>query len=82
LHARLAQASQLEPREAPPNGCRADQGRGEQQYDRSLAEYRVRVHDFVAYLGRGYVIIGWTLVVLALTLLGLGSYALAVLWPR
>jgi hypothetical protein len=34
------------------------------------------------YLGRGYVIIGWTLVVLALTLLGLGSYALAVLWPR
>jgi hypothetical protein len=34
------------------------------------------------YLGRGYVIIGWTLVVLALALLGLGSYALAVLWPR
>ena len=34
------------------------------------------------YLGRGYVIIGWTLVVLALVLLGLGSYALAVLWPR
>ena len=34
------------------------------------------------YLGRGYVIIGWTLVVLALGLLGLGSYALAVLWPR
>lgn len=34
------------------------------------------------YLGRGYIIIGWTLVVLALTLLGLGSYALAVLWPR
>jgi hypothetical protein len=33
------------------------------------------------YLGRGYVIIGWTLVVLALALLGLGSYALAVLWP-
>ena len=34
------------------------------------------------YLGRGYVIIGWTLVVLALALLGVGSYALAVLWPR
>ncbi len=34
------------------------------------------------YLGRGYVIIGWTLVVLALVLLGLGSYALVVLWPR
>ena len=34
------------------------------------------------YLGRGYVIIGWTLVVLALALLGLGSYALTVLWPR
>jgi hypothetical protein len=34
------------------------------------------------YLGRGYVIIGWTLVVLALALLTLGSYALAVLWPR
>jgi len=34
------------------------------------------------YLGRGYVIIGWTLVVLARALLGLGSYALAVLWPR
>jgi hypothetical protein len=34
------------------------------------------------YLGRGYVIVGWTLVVLALALLGLGSYALAVLWPR
>ena len=34
------------------------------------------------YLGRGYVVIGWTLVVLALALLGLGSYALAVLWPR
>ena len=32
-------------------------------------------------LGRGYVIIGSTLVVLALALLGLGSYALAVLWP-
>lgn len=34
------------------------------------------------YLGRGYVIIGWTLVFLALVLLGLGSYALGVLWPR
>lgn len=34
------------------------------------------------YLGRGYVVIGWTLVVLALVLLGLGSYALVVLWPR
>jgi len=33
-------------------------------------------------LGRGSVIIGWTLVVLALALLGLGSYARAVLWPR
>jgi len=33
-------------------------------------------------LGRGYVIVGWTLVVLALALLGLGSYALVVLWPR
>jgi len=29
------------------------------------------------YLGRGYVILGWTL-----TLLGLGCYALAVLWLR
>jgi hypothetical protein len=34
------------------------------------------------YLGRGYVLIGWTLVFLALMLLGLGSYALVVLWPR
>jgi len=34
------------------------------------------------YLGQGYVIIGWTLVVLALALLGLATYALVVLWPR
>ena len=33
----------------------------------------------ISFLG---VIIGWTLVVLALALPGLGSYALAVLWPR
>jgi hypothetical protein len=33
-------------------------------------------------LGRGYVVIGWTIVVLAVVLLGLGSYALMVLWPR
>ena len=33
-------------------------------------------------LGRGYLIIGWTIVVLAIALLGLGSYVLVSLWPR
>lgn len=33
-------------------------------------------------VGRGYVVIGWTLVGLALALLGLGSYALVLVWPR
>lgn len=33
-------------------------------------------------LGRGYLVIGWTIVALAIVLLGLGSYILVVLWPR
>lgn len=33
-------------------------------------------------LGRGYLVIGWSIVVLAITLLGLGGYILVVLWPR
>ncbi len=33
-------------------------------------------------LGRGYVVIGWVLIVLALLLLVLGAYMLALLWPR
>lgn len=32
-------------------------------------------------LGRGYLVIGWVIVVLALVLLVLGTYMLAALWP-
>lgn len=33
-------------------------------------------------LGRGYLVIGWLLVVLALVLVVLGAYIVAALWPR
>ena len=33
-------------------------------------------------IGRGYVVIGRLLMVLAIALLGLGTYALVLLWPR